>query len=264
MRVVMMTDLEGVAGVVSFEKDSYGDAPYYEEAKRLLTAEVNAAVEGLLAAGVEDVLVIDGHGPGGIWFPDLHPKAKLMHGRPLASESVRNRIVATYDVGILVGQHAMAGVADGDLAHTQSSRAIDSYTLNGIPIGETAQFALKCGALGLPTIFLSGDTAACREVEELVPGITTAAVKQGLSRNSAISMSKEAARDLIRERVQQAVEKQRADPLPPLVLDPPYILVKRYFHTDSADRAAEQPYVERLDSQTVQLRSDNILDILYH
>ena len=68
MKVVMMTDIEGVAGVVTFEKDSYASGKYYEDAKRLLTAEVNAAVEGLLAAGVEDVLVLDMHGPGGICF----------------------------------------------------------------------------------------------------------------------------------------------------------------------------------------------------
>ena len=263
MKVVMMTDIEGVAGVVTFEKDSYSTGKYYEDAKRLLTAEVNAAVEGLLAAGVEDVLVLDMHGPGGICFEMLHPKAKLMHGRPLAPDTVRNPILAGYDVAVLVGQHAMAGVVDGNLAHTQSSEAIDCYTLNGIPIGETAQFALQCGALRVPTIFLSGDHAACREAEELIPGITTAAVKQGLSRNSAISLSKEAARDLIRTRIQQAIEKQRADPLPPLVWDPPYVLEKCYFHTDVADRAMAQPGVERVDSQTVRLRSDNILDILY-
>ncbi|MCJ7551611.1 MAG: M55 family metallopeptidase, partial [Anaerolineae bacterium] len=69
--------------------------------------------------------------------------------------------------------------------------------------------------------------------------------------------------DLIRVRIQQAVEKQRADPLPPLVWEPPYILEKRYFHTDTADRAVAQPGVERVDSQTVRLRSDNILDIIY-
>lgn len=263
MKVVMMTDIEGVAGVVTFAQDSYSTGIYYEDAKRLLTEEVNAAVAGLLAAGVEDVLVIDGHGPGGICFELLHPAAKLMHGRPLAPDSVRNPIVAGYDAAVLVGQHAMAGVVDGNLAHTQSSRAVDCYTLNGIPIGETAQFALKCGALGVPTIFLSGDHAACREAEQLIPGITTAAVKQGLSRNSAISLSKEAARDLISKRIQQAVEKQRVDPLPPLVWDPPYILEKRYFHTDVADGAAAHPGVERVDSQTVRLRSDKILDIIY-
>ena len=59
MKVILMTDIEGVAGVVSFEADSYPTGKYYEAAKRLLTAEVNAAVEGLVAAGADDVLVLD-------------------------------------------------------------------------------------------------------------------------------------------------------------------------------------------------------------
>ncbi len=54
------------------------------------------------------------------------------------------------------------------------------------PLGEIAQWALR-GALGLPVIFLSGDHAACREIEALIPGVTTAAVKQGLSCTSAIT-----------------------------------------------------------------------------
>jgi D-amino peptidase len=263
MKAVMMTDLEGVAGVVSFADQGYSDGKYYEAAKKLLTAEVNAAVEGLLAAGVEDVLVIDGHGPGGIYFEDLHPAAKLMHGRPLAPASVRDPIIAGYDVGVLIGQHAMAGVVNGNLAHTQSSRAIDSYTLNGQPIGELAQFALYCGGLGLPTIFVSGDDATCREAEALIPGITTVAVKQGLSRDSAISLAAPEARRLIREGIQRAVEQQHANPLPPLRWEAPYVLEKRYFHTDDADAAASRPGVERVDSQTVRLYSEDILDIIY-
>jgi D-amino peptidase len=263
MKVLMMTDLEGVAGVVGFEQQSYGGAPYYEQAKQLLTAEINAAVEGLLAAGAGEVLVLDMHGPGGISFEDLHPAARLMHGRPLAPETVRNPIFAEYDVAVIIGQHAMAGVSDGNLAHTQSSSHIDRYTLNGKPIGEIAQFALHVGAMGIPVIFLSGDHAACEEIEELIPGITTAAVKQGLSRTSAISLSKEASRALIRERIQIAVERQNEDPIAPLVWESPYVLEKRFFHTDRADAAVGQPGVERVDSQTIRIRGDNILDLIY-
>lgn len=263
MKALMMTDLEGVAGVVTFEQDSYATGKYNEDAKRLLTAEVNAAVDGLLAAGATEILVLDMHGSGGIWFPDLHPAAKLMHGRPLAPQHVRDAVYKTYDLSVMIGQHAMAGVADGNLAHTQSSRAIDCYTLNGKPIGEIGQWALYCGALGLPMIFLSGDHAACAEVEDLIPGITTAAVKQGLSRNSAISLSKEASRELIRERIELAVGRHREEPIAPLVWEPPYVLEKRFFHTDTADRAAEQPGVERVDSQTVRLRSDTLLNLIY-
>jgi D-amino peptidase len=259
----MMTDLEGVAGVVSFEDQAYASGKYYEAAKTLLTAEINAAVAGMLAAGVEEVLVIDGHGAGGVLFEELHPAARLLHGRPSAPREVRAPIIAGYDAAVIIGQHAMAGVVDGNLAHTQSSRHIDYIKLNGTPIGETAQFALYCGGLGVPVIFLSGDHAACREVEELTPGITTAAVKQGLSRDSAISLAKEAARALIRERIQVAVEKQRAAPLAPLVWAPPYVLETRYFHTDTADGKADQPGAERVDGQTVRFRSDDIVEIIY-
>ena len=263
MKIYMGTDLEGVAGVVSFSEQSFSDGRYYDAARKLLTAEVNAAVEGLLAAGVKEVLVDDGHGPGAVWFEDLHPAARLLHGRPLAPRPVREAIVAGYDACAMIGQHAMAGTAAGNLAHTQSSRTVDRYTLNGRPIGEIAQFALYCGALGLPLIFLSGDEAACQEVGELIPGITTVAVKVGLSRGSAISLSAAGARWRIREGVQRAVERQRQDPLPPLRWEGPFVLEKRFFFTDVADAAAAQLGAERVDGQTVRFFGDDILELIY-
>lgn len=263
MKVYIGTDLEGVSGVVSFADQSFPDGRYYDAAKKLLTAEINAAVNGLLAAGADDVLVSDGHGAGAVWFEDLHPAAKLLHGRPLAPRSVRDPIVAGYDVCIMIGQHAMAGTATGNQNHTQSSRTVDYYTLNGRPIGEIAQFALYHGALGLPLILLSGDDAACREAEDLIPGITTVAVKQGLSRGSAISLSAVEARRRINAGIQQAVKRHLETPIPPLQWKGPFVLEKRFFHTHVADAAASQPGAERVDSQTVRLYSDSILDIIY-
>ena len=263
MKVIMMTDLEGVAGVVSFTQHSYSDATYYENAKKLLTAEVNAAVDGFLNAGATEILVNDGHGPGGITFEDLHPAAKLLHGRPLANADIRTAVTSEYDVAVMVGQHAMAGVVGGNLAHTQSSRHVDYYKLNGTPIGEIAQWALYCGALGLPLIFLSGDNDACREVEALIPVIITVETKRSLSRNSAISLSAQESRRRIREGAARALEIHQQNPIPPLVWEGPYVLEKRFFHTDIADAVAAQPGVERVDSQTVRLVSDNVLDIIY-
>jgi D-amino peptidase len=263
MKVYVMTDLEGVAGVVSFESQTYPTGKYCEESKRLLTAEVNAAVDAMVEHGVEDVLDEDGHGPGGIHYPDLHEAAKLLHGRPQGMRDVRDSIVRTYDVLMIVGQHAMAGTATGNLAHTQSSLTIEYITLNGRPIGEIAQSALYDGALGLPFIFLSGDEAACREAEELVPGVTTAAVKQGTGRNSAVSVSIAESHRRIREGVAQALQKQADEPIAPLVWDPPFVLEKRFFHTDVADRYAQQPGYERVDSLTVRFRGDDIRDVIY-
>ena len=93
MKVIVGTDIEGVAGIVDFNTQAYDTGKYYEQAKRLLTAEVNAAVEGLIEAGVEEVLVVDGHGPGAIAYEDLKSPAKLMHGRPLTGIIPIGRVI---------------------------------------------------------------------------------------------------------------------------------------------------------------------------
>lgn len=263
MKVYVLTDLEGVAGVVSFESQTYPTGKYYEESKRLLTAEVNAAVEAMVECGVEDVLIEDGHGCGGIYYPDLHEAAKLLHGRPQGASQARDAAVADCGVLMIIGQHAMAGGAAANLNHTQSSLTIEYIKLNGRPIGEIAQSALYEGALGLPLIFLSGDEAACREAEELVEGVTTAAVKLGIGRNAAISLSMAESHKRIREGVRKALQRQAAEPIPPLVWDPPFVLEKRLFHTDVADRFAQQAGYERVDDLTVRYRGDDIRDVIY-
>lgn len=262
-KIFVGTDMEGCAGIVSFRDQSYPDGRYFDQGKRIVTAEINAAIDGMLETGVEDILVWDGHGAGAIWFEDFHPAAKLLHGRPSAPASVRDPIVAEYDACIMLGQHAMAGVQTSNQNHTQSSQTIDWYKLNGRLVGEIAQFALYLGDLGLPLIFLSGEDAACREAEELIPGIVTASVKQGLGRGSAISVSAPEAHRRIREGIKVAIERQRKNPLPPLVWEGPFVLEKRFFHTDAADAAASQPGAERVDGQTVRFRSDAIRDIIY-
>lgn len=263
MRVHIMTDLEGVAGVVGFGPQAYASGKYYEQAKRLLTAEVNAAVAGLVAEGITEILISDGHGAGGICFEDLQPPARLLHGRPRPPRSAGDPLVGKYDLTMMVGQHAMAGIARANLNHTQNSQAIDHYKLNGRPIGEIAQFALFQGGLDIPMIFLSGDKAACNEAEELIPGVTTVSVKEGVGRNAAISLTAPEARKRIQEGVREAIRKQRAQPLAPVKWEGPYVLEKRFFHTDAADAASGQIGAERVDSQTVRFRAENILDIAY-
>lgn len=262
MKVFMLTDMEGVAGIVSFTDQCFPDSKYYDAARKLVTGEVNAAVEGLIEADVDDILVWDAHGPGAISFEELHPAARLIHGRPNAPRSVRQAVVAEYDACVIVGQHAMAGVASGSLSHTQSLK-IDYYKLNGQLIGEIAQAALSWGALGLPLVFLSGDDAACFEAEALIPGIGTVSVKSGLSRSSAISVSAQEAHRRIREGIRQAIQRHRESPIGPLKWDGPYVLEIRFFLTDDADLRASRLGAERVDDRTVRFHSDDILEIIY-
>ena len=97
----------------------------------------------------------------------------------------------------------------------------------------------------------------------LIPGIVTAAVKQGLGRWSAISLSAPEAHRRINTGVKQAIEHQRSNPIPPLVWEGPYELEIRYFSTSDADARTAQPGFERIDSQTVRVHGESILDIIY-
>ena len=82
MKLYLMTDLEGVAGVMNFEDWCTPGTRYYELAKEFLTLEVNAAVEGFFEGGAAEITVADGHGPGAISPKVLDRRVELMRGWP--------------------------------------------------------------------------------------------------------------------------------------------------------------------------------------
>lgn len=217
MRVYIMTDMEGVAGVTSFEDFVLPEGRYYEVGRELTTGEVSAAVEGALLAGATEVLVVDGHGAGAINPLLLHPAAKL-----LARSGYPFGLDRGFDCALIIGQHAKAGTLDGHLWHTQTLDWHDC-TINGVSVGEMGEMMLLASEYGVPTVALSGDEAACREARALVPGLATAAVKQGLNRSAAIHLHLEVARSLIRDAVQDGIAR-RAE-LPLFRLEPPYEMV---------------------------------------
>jgi len=74
MRVIIISDMEGVSGVVKWAQVTGGD-PMYEECRKLYTEEINAAVRGARAGGATEVVVMDCHGAGGGWsFNSLVPE----------------------------------------------------------------------------------------------------------------------------------------------------------------------------------------------
>ncbi|HHY98563.1 MAG TPA: M55 family metallopeptidase [Firmicutes bacterium] len=225
MKVYILSDLEGTAGIINF--DDYGEpgARYYELAKSLVTAEVNAAVEGALDAGADEILVLDGHGHGAINPLELHPSAKLLAGRPMTYPF---GLDASFDAMVIVGQHSKAGTPGGHLAHT-GSFDVKEYTINGISVGELGVNMLFAGYFGVPTVMVSGDDAVCNEALALVPGIEVAAVKKGLNWGAAIHLHPHKARELIREKARLGI--QRCRELPIYKINPPYERRIEYYGT---------------------------------
>ncbi len=253
--VYMMTDLEGVAGVDDWDPRHREDATtakgVYDRAEmqRLLTGEVNAAAQGLFAAGVEEVIINDAHGAGRtILSEELVSGVKLVQGvkRPCWLPGLS----PGFDALIQVGMHAMTGTPDGCLAHSMSRDVI--YRVNGAEVGEMEMAAYLCGQLGIPWVFTSGDLHACTESERWVRGIVTAPVKEGLGELCALHMAPADARALIRTRVQEAVAI--ANNIEPLVAESPAAIEMIRLEPN---KLSVREGVERVDDFTIRCRGES-------
>lgn len=238
MKIFIMSDLEGVAGVINGQDYLTPQGRYHEIARELLTQELNAAIQGFADGGFTEFLVADGHGAGAVNITNLDPRARLARGwgpavYPFGLDS-------TFDAMAYVGQHAKAGTPFSHLTHTGWWNVRDEQ-LNGLSIGEYGEGALCAGELGVPIIFASGEKALCDEVHALTPWVTTAAVLEGVCPGSgneltgeeyenfhvgAIHLQPVRARELIQSQALLAAQRFKSDrqSFKLLKLDPPYTL----------------------------------------
>lgn len=204
-KFLIVTDMEGVGGVNNAEEQLLPGQRRYDESRRLLAGETNAAIRGLLEAGAGEVVVWDGHdGSRSLSITDIDAAAQLIQGRLTpANYYLGDRL---YDGILFVGQHAMAGAKHAVLAHSQSF-SVERITLNGRSVGEIGQIAAIAGYFHIPVIMLAGDQAACEEILELQPKAETVAVKRAAGKASAISLSHEEARRRIQEAARRAATR---------------------------------------------------------
>lgn len=255
-KVFMITDMEGVDGVFSTDLQCIPfKSPRFEESRKLLTGEVNAAVDGLFDGGATDVVVWDGHDASETLSTlDLNPRARLLGGEPV---SPTLELDSSYYAVVFIGQHAMAGAPDAILSHSYSSESIQNIWVNDRPTGEIGARVMLAGHFGIPVILLSGDTAACREIHQLVPNAVCAEVKSGVSRTAGFSLSHAAACALIREKARQAME-HRSEIRPYTVSGP--VEVKVEFTPRGTHEFRPRDGVERLDARTWVFRGKDLID----
>lgn len=204
MKVYIVTDLEGISGVTTFDQTRDTDGPLYQSARHLLMGDINAAVQGCLEGGATYVCVVDGHGrPLNVIPEAMHPGADFVCGKGFG---VAAALDASFSCGMLVGYHAMAHTPDGVLCHTQSSRSDARYWYNDREFGEIGQEALILGHFGIPIVLVTGDEAACREAREFLgEHVVTVAVKKGFSREGCLMVPPERAHAMIRAGAKEAM-----------------------------------------------------------
>jgi D-amino peptidase len=258
MRIHVISDMEGVAGIVKGQQINAGK-PMFEEGRKLYTEEINAAVRGAKAAGATEIVVMDCHGAGeGYTFNSLVPEDLDRDCEYVVQEEwtgYTEFLEQGCDAALFVGMHAMAGTQDGNMNHTVSGRDYQRLWFNGTEVGETGINAALCGSWGCPVLLVTGDEASCREGKALLgDGLTTVAVKRALSSGSARQIPPVRARQLIEEGAKKALADLKA--VPPYDPGSPCEIKVGFKRTQPADRLRFHPGVERLDGRTIRVEAE--------
>jgi D-amino peptidase len=249
MKVFISSDMEGTAGVSDWTQ-CYPGAGDYEYYRGLLQAEVNAAIEGALAAGADEFLVNDSHSKMINLRPDgLAGSARYLSGRHKPLYMMQG-LDESFDAVFFVSYHGSMSTSS-PLSHTYNPRAIAEVSLNGVVVGESGLNSLVALGYGVPVVLITGDDVTGAEAERISPGIHQAVVKTAVSRFAADSMHPAAACALIREQAQAAVAGLAS--MKPPAIELPATLTVTYRNPDLAAMATWIEGVDATGATTVTM-----------
>lgn len=257
LKVYISVDMEGVAGVVT--GDQLGPTGFeYARFREFMTREALAAVEAAKAAGATKVLVSDSHGNGQNLLIELFPPdVRVIRSWPRRLAMAAG-LDASFDAAIFIGYHASTDNPQGVRAHTFSSARLTHLAVNGTPFSEGAWNAAVAGHFGVPVVMVSGDEAAIAELRQVVGDVEAAEVKRSLGFHAASTLTPEAARALIAQKVKAALARLRE--FRPFKVTPPVSVDIGFKHYRQPEVLAYLPLFERTGSHTIRYRAADMLE----
>ena len=255
MKIYISVDLEGIAGVVNWNFTS-NQGYDYARACKLMTAEVNAAIKGVVRAGGKDIMVNDSHNTmTNILIEDLIHPARLLTGSPKPN-SMMEGLDDSFDGVLLLGYHTKMNTL-GVLSHTYSSQTVYSLNINGQETGELGLNTYIAGHFHVPVLMVSGDNYLVQEAQELIAGVKGVAVKEARSRYSAICLNYEEAKKAIEETAFIAVTDKQG--VKPVFVTQPVDLQVTFMTSGMADAAALMPGANRCAANRIRYTAPDIL-----
>jgi len=256
MKIFISADLEGIAGVVH-EEHVARDGREHERARRLMTQEVNAAIEGALMAGAKEIVVNDSHGTMRNIIPEeLNENAVLITGSPKPL-SMMQGIDETFNAAFFIGYHAMASGFPTILGHTYHGRVVYNLRVNTRTMGETGINAAVAGYYNVPVVLVTGDETVTKEAIDFLGKIETVSVKKAVGRYAAQTLTPLQARKLIKEAAAKTFKNLKKTK--PFKLKPPVTFEVDFVNTGMTEMALLIPEVKQIASRTISYTSNDLL-----
>lgn len=259
MKVYICCDIEGVAGLSSWEEARTNQLGY-QEAARQMSLEAAAAARGALSAGADVVIIEDGHGDGRNIDINLLPSGvQLIRGITHDLFGSTGAFDSSFDALVMIGFHDAASHDGNPTSHTIVSAKVASLYVNDEIWGEYEVSAYGAARIGVPTVFLSGDDATCKSAEKKIPGIITVSTKKGLG-YSVLSKTPEDAVNEIELKTKEALCRSAL----PAVLEMPaeFKVEINYLHHYDAKNASHFPGVEQISPCSIRFVTNDFLEVL--
>lgn len=263
MRILISADIEGVSGVCLPEQTTPGSQEY-ERARRLMTAEVNAAAQGVLDGASDtaatEIWVVDGHGPyRNILFEELHPDVRLVSGKPRFLGMLAGLAEGgPWDGLFLLGYHTGAG-SWGVLAHTINGGAFHRIFINGQPVNEAFINSALAGEYGVPVRLVSGDDLLAEEVKPFLPDAERVVVKRALGHRAAVHLSPARTHEALRLAARRSLHSKAAPHCP----QGPFHVQVSTVRPAHADCFAQVPGVKRTGPAEVDFIAPRMEDAVH-
>jgi D-amino peptidase len=196
-KILISADMEGATGV-TWPADVEPGTEQWQRCRRMFTADVNAAVAGLLDGGAGEVLINEAHATmRNLLLEELDPRAVMLTGRHKELSMVEGIQQGDVDGVAFVGYHAAAG-AEGVLAHTYLPNSITAVLVNGQRASEGLLNSYVAAQYGVPIVLVTGDDRTCADAEGYAAGVPSVAVKDCVSRYAAVCRPPEVTAQSIR------------------------------------------------------------------
>ncbi len=256
MKLYVSTDMEGVAGVTSWQQvDARTPHAEYAAYRRYYTQEVAAAVGGARRGGATSILINDSHGPmRNLLFDELPADVRVIFGNRKPFSMVQD--AQGFDGAFFIGYHGGIGDADAVLCHTYTPSIMYEVRINGTICSEATINAALLGAYGIPLLYVTGDRTTVEGITHTMPWVRGTIVKESIGNFSANTMSPAAARERIESDAAEALAN--APHAKPFTFEPPITLDLALAKTEQADYLQLIPGFLRTGPRSVRFVDDDM------
>ncbi|MCX4420095.1 MULTISPECIES: M55 family metallopeptidase [Streptomyces] len=185
MKILISADMEGATGV-TWPADVLPGTPQWERCRPMFTSDVNAAVLGFFDGGADEVLINEAHwSMRNLLLEQLDDRAEMITGRHKTLSMVEGVQHGDVDGIAFVGYHTGAGT-EGVLAHTYLPNSITGVWVNDVRASEGLLNSHVVAEYGVPVVLVTGDDLTCEDALGYAPEALKVAVKDHVSRYTAV------------------------------------------------------------------------------